>query len=216
MRRVLAIYVVVLLAWGVYRFFYQLSEPLDEFIAKPLIFLGPVFWYLSRYEKNNWRLLGFKSKHMSHGSSIAKDIYLGVGLGMLLGADGLIFNFIKYQGFNFEPVAAAGEFGLFGLMLLSTATAITEETFGRGFLYNFLRYYVPDPKAVLISSLLFLVIHFPIVFFVLKLSGLGLFIYLSTILILSVANSIIFRVTESIYAPILIHLFWAVTMGLYL
>ena len=123
MRRVLAIYVVVLLAWGVYRFFYQLSEPLDEFIAKPLIFLGPVFWYLSRYEKNNWRLLGFKSKH------IIKDIYLGVGLGMLLGAEGLIFNFIKYQGFNFEPVAAAGEFCFFGLMLLSTATAITEEIF---------------------------------------------------------------------------------------
>lgn len=216
MKRVLAIYAIVLFAWGVYRFFYQLSEPLDEFITKPLIFLGPVFWYLSKYEKSNWRLLGFKSKHMSHGLSITKDIYLGVGLGMLLGAEGLIFNFIKYQGFNFKPVATATEFGLFGLILLSTATAITEETFGRGFLYNFLRYYIPDSKAVPISSFLFLLLHFPIVFFVLKLTGLGLFIYLSTILILSIANCIIFRITESIYAPILIHLFWAVTMGLYL
>lgn len=225
MIRVLLTYLVVLLAWAAYRYFYMLSEPIDELVAKPLVFVLPVIWYAWQFEKGNWGKIWGDLGDRGNWGNIFKSLYLGLGLGMILGAEGLFFNFLKYGGFNFAPVAPVGSlpsttlgagFGLLGFLGVSAATAVSEEILGRGFLYGQLRYFLRGSRAVLLASLLFVLLHVPIVLFVLNLSGLTLGVYLFSVLVLSVANCLLFTYTGSLVAPILVHVFWNATVGLYL
>jgi len=79
-----------------------------------------------------------------------------------------------------------------------------------------MRNYILDPKASFFSSLLFLLLHLPIVFFVLKFSGLTLVIYLFSVFVLSLVNCFLFRLRGSLLAPLLVHAFWNMTIALYL
>jgi membrane protease YdiL (CAAX protease family) len=212
----------------VYRYFYRFSEPIDELIVKPLIFVLPVLYFFYKYEKprttlgagfGNWgKIWGDRDNKSDKGNrgDIFKSLYLSIGLGMVLGAEGLFFNYLKYGEFNFAPVLPVGNWGLLGFLGLSGATAISEEVLGRGFLYGQLRHYLPETGAIVLSSLLFVLLHVPIVLFVLKLSGLTLGIYLFSVFILSIANCLLLRFTGSLLSPILVHAFWNMTIGLYL
>lgn len=210
MLKVLLTYFAIFFSWTVYRYFYQFSEPVDELIAKPLIFVLPVIWYIWQYEKGRWGKLGLKFRHLF------RDLYFGIGLGMVLGIEGLFFNYLKYGELNFEPVLPVEGHGLYVFLGLSLSTAISEEILGRGFLYNQLRHYVSDVQAVFLSSVLFILLHLPIVIFVLHLSGIALVVYIVSVFVLSVVNCVLLRFSGSLLAPILVHAFWNMTIGLYL
>lgn len=210
MFRVLLSYFAILVSWTVYRYFYRFSEPIDELIAKPLVFVLPVLWYTWQYEKGDWEKLGLKV------GRLFRDLYFGIGLGMLLGIEGVIFNYFKYGGLNFQPILPIEGKGLLVFLGLSLATAMSEEILGRGFLFQQLQYHLTDVRAVLLSSLLFLFLHLPIVVFVLHLTGVTLVIYLVSVFVLSVVNCILLQFSGSLVSPILVHAFWNMTIGLYL
>lgn len=210
MLRVLLTYFIIFFSWAVYRYFYRFSEPIDELIVKPLVFVLPVLWFVWQYEQGKWERLGLKV------GRLFRDLYFGIGLGMILAAEGVIFNYFKYGEVNFQPVLPVGNFGLAGFLGLSVATAVSEEILGRGFLYGQLRYYLADGRAVLVSSVLFLLLHLPIVLFILHLTGVSLLIYLVSVFVLSVANCVLLQFSGSLLAPILVHIFWNATVGLYL
>jgi hypothetical protein len=56
---VFLLYAAIGLVWTLYRAFFHFSEGWDEFLFKPLIFLGPVFLWVKLKEKQDLGSLGF-------------------------------------------------------------------------------------------------------------------------------------------------------------
>ncbi len=200
----------ILLAWCLYRYFVKLPEWADEFIAKPLIFVTPVLWFVYKKEKRRLDSVGITSKRLF------MSLYIGLGFGLAFALEGFVANIIKYGGIKINPIAAFGQYGFF-LILLSLATAFSEELLSRGFIFN--RIYEKTknlPYASFLSTILFVLLHVPILVTTLKFQGLTLLLFLATDFVLGMANSMLFYSTGSLVAPILIHIFWNMTVALYL
>ncbi len=110
-----------------------------------------------------------------------------------------------------------GQYGLVILLVISLATAFSEEVLSRGFLFNRILEKTKNlPYASLLSTLLFVLLHIPILVTALKLQGMALVLFFITDFILGLANSLLYYNTGSLVAPILVHIFWNMTVALYL
>lgn len=201
----------ILLLWSLYRYFAKLPEWADELIFKPLVFVAPVVWYVRRYERQSWASLGLTSKNLF------TSVYIGLGFGFIFALEGLAANAIKYGKIQITPIAALTQYGLLALLGLSLVTAISEELLARGFVFS--RLYAKSknlPYASLLSTVLFVLLHVPILVTSLKLQGLTLVLFFVTDFVLGLANSLLFFNTGSLVAPILVHVFWNMTVALYL
>ncbi len=201
----------ILLAWSLYRYFIKLPEWADEFIFKPLIFVVPVLWYVLAKEKRRLESVGLTMKNFF------PSLYIGLGLGFLFALEGIAANAIKYGKLNIVPIDALQQYGLVTLLVLSVATAFSEELLSRGFLFN----RILEKKksflfAAFISTILFVLLHVPILVTSLKLEGMTLVLFFVTDIILGIAASALFYAYRSLVAPILIHIFWNMTVALYL
>lgn len=200
----------ILLVWSLYRYFFKLPEWADEFIFKPLVFVVPVLWYVFRVEKRKLESLGITSKRLF------TSLYIGFGFGLVFALEGLAANAIKYGGLKVSPIAAFQQYGFF-LILVSLATAFSEELLNRGFLFN--RIYEKTknlPFASFVSTILFVLLHVPILVTALKFQGATLILFFATDFVLGLANSLLYYNTKSLVAPILVHVFWNMTVALYL
>jgi membrane protease YdiL (CAAX protease family) len=63
---------------------------------------------------------------------------------------------------------------------------------------------------------MFVLLHIPILVTMTKLQGMTLVLFLVTDLVLAIANSLLYYNTGSLVAPILVHIFWNMTVALYL
>ncbi len=200
----------ILLVWSLYRYFFKLPEWADEFIFKPLVFVAPVLWFVLKKEKRSLQSLGITSKRLF------TSLYIGLGFGLVFALEGLAANAIKYGGLRVNPIAAFRQYG-FLLILLSLATAFSEELLSRGFIFNRIHEKTKNlPYASFISTILFVLLHVPILVTTLKFQGVTLILFFATDFILGMANSVLFYNTGSLVAPILVHIFWNMTVALYL
>ncbi len=201
----------ILLVWSLYRYFFKLPEAVDEFVAKPLIFVVPVLWYVLKKEKRNLASLGLT------GKKFFPSLYIGLGFGFVFALEGIASNAIKYGKIQINPIAALNQYGLGLLLVLSLATAFSEELLNRGFLFNRIMEKTKSlPYAALLSTVLFTLLHVPILVTSLKLHGITLILFFVTDFILGLANSMLFYSTGGLLAPILVHIFWNMTVALYL
>ena len=201
----------ILLVWSLYRYFLKLPEWADELVFKPLVFVAPVVWYVRRIEKRRLETVGLT------GKNFFTSLYIGLGFGLLFALEGLAANAIKYGKLQIIPSAVFGQYGMGLLLLLSLATAISEEILSRGFVFSrILEKMKSVPKASILSTILFVLLHVPILVMSLKLQGMTLVLFFVTDVILGLANSLLFSTTRSLVAPILVHLFWNMTVALYL
>lgn len=201
----------VLLGWSLYRYFLKFPEWADELIFKPLVFAFPVLWYVVNKEKKKLASVGLT------GKNFFTSVYIGIGFGFVFALEGLATNAIKYGKIQINPIPSLEQYGLVLLLLLSFATAFSEELLSRGFLFS--RIYEKTkslPYASLLSTLLFVLLHVPILVTSLKLHGTVLILYFVTDFVLGLANSLLFFNTGSLVAPILVHVFWNLTVALYL
>lgn len=211
LERIYAIWAWVLLLWCVYRYFARLPEWADDLVAKPIIFLGPVLFYVMSKERRPLASIGLAA------GKFFRDIYLGIGFGMLFALEGLMTNLVKHGKFSFLPVIAMGTGNLFLYVILSVSAAICEEVLVRGFLYTRLKEnYGSELKAMVVSTAMYFFLLIPAVFLVTKLNGLTLVIFLMTNLVLSFANTMIFSETKTVTVPVLIRAFWNMAVALYL
>jgi membrane protease YdiL (CAAX protease family) len=200
----------ILLAWGLYRYFIHLPEWADEFIFKPLVFVGPVLWYVRKIEKQSLDTIGLTTRNLFN------SIYIGLGFGIIFAVEGLITHAIKYGKWDVNPIGAFGQYGFF-LIILSLATAFSEELLSRGFVFNRILEKTKNlPYAAILSSFMFMAIHIPILVTSNKLTGMTLVLFFVTDFILALANSLLYYNTGSLVAPILVHVFWNMTVALYL
>jgi len=200
----------ILLAWSLYRYFFKLPEWADEFIFKPLIFVLPVLWYVIKKEKRGLASVGITGKNFFN------SLYIGIGFGMVFALEGLFAHFIKHGKLTVNPIAAFQNYGFF-LIVISLSTAFCEELLSRGFIFR--RIYEKTKNmtyAAFIGAILFILLHVPILVTTTKLQGMTLVLFFATDLILAFANSILLVTTGSLVAPILVHIFWNMTVSLYL
>lgn len=201
----------IVLVWALYRYFFKLPEWADEFIFKPMVFALPVIWYVRTREKRGLSSVGLT------GKNLFTSIYIGLGFGFVFAIEGLFANAIKYGKIEIMPIAAFQEYGLGMLLLLSAATAFSEELLSRGFVFTRL---IEGKKSLIyaaaMSTLMFVVLHVPILAFSSKLTGVVLLMFFVTDFVLGFANALLLYNTGSLIAPILVHVFWNMTVALYL
>ena len=188
----------LLIIWGFYRFLFKLPEDIEELFIKPLIWLVPVF-YLVRKEKSGLASLGITSKN------IFPSIYLSLALGVTFAIEGVIVNFIKYQGVDFSV-----NLGNFWVALgLSLVTAISEEIAFRGYLFNRVWQVLGNEwKANLITSFIWALIHIPISIFWWETGLAGTVGYLLITLTFGIGSAFVFARTKNVFSSVLLHVLW--------
>lgn len=208
---ILQLWAWIALAWALYRYFFRLPEWADEFIFKPLVFAAPVLWFVLKKERRPLSSLGLT------GKNLFTSIYIGLGFGFVFALEGIAANAIKYGKLQINPIAAFEQYGMVMLLTLSLATAFSEEVLSRGFVFGRLFEKTKNlPYASLISTALFVLLHVPILVASHKLVGMALVLFFVTDFILGLANSLLFSSTGSLVAPLLVHIFWNMTVALYL
>lgn len=203
---------IILIVWALYRVYGpRMPEWVDELILKPLVFLGPVLLFVKVVEKRPLASIGLTA------GKFFRDIYIGIGFGMLFAVEGMVANAIKHGTFSFAPVIPIAGNSLVWAVIFSFATAISEETLARGFLYSrFKEGYGDRLKAMVVSSAMYFMLLVPFIFVVSKLTGVSLLIFVMTNIVISLANTMIFEETKTLTVPILIHAFWNMAVALYL
>lgn len=213
-HRTFIVWFVIFLFWAFYRANFFFPEWVDEFIVKPIVFVFPVFYVVLAKEKKNLISLGFPTKL----KELFEDLYIGVVVGVIFAFEGVLSNYLKSGKLMFEPIfalKAAG--GVAPFLLLNFMTSVWEEILGRGYLYQRL-YFLSKHQlgAAVTSSFLFLLLHIPIMFTRLHLTGTSFLIYPISIMLLGITNSYILSWRKTLSLPILIHAFWNMTVALYL
>lgn len=201
----------VLLLWSLYRHFFTFPEWADELIFKPLVFVIPVIWYVVNKEKRKLNTLGLSLKNLF------PSIYLGLGIGFVFAIEGLAANALKHGTLVSNPLPVFLEYGFVLFFALSIATAFSEELLTRGFIFT----RILEKKdnliyAAVVSSILFVLLHVPILVTSVKLTGPTLLLFFITDFVLGFANAVLFARTKTLVAPILVHVFWNMTVALYL
>lgn len=202
-QKVLNVWAIILIVWSFYRFKFKLPEWFDEFIAKPLIFILPVWYYITRIELKPF----FSAIDLKFNEK--KDYIVGIVIGLVFCTVALIGQLMRGQGLSlFKNIQYSGG-GLVLMILLPIATALSEEILSRGFVLK--RLYSQSHNiytASFYSSILFVFLHIPILFTNLNLSGNVLLFILASDFLLSLINSFIFIERKNLIVPILIHILY--------
>ncbi len=181
----------------------------DEFIAKPIVFIVPVYYFIEKYEKKEF----FSYLYLK-----VKTFWADVGLGIVIGAvfflSAILANLVKLKKFVLLPNASPTSLIL--TVTIAVATGISEEILSRGFV---LKKLYEESKNIYTSSffasILFFFLHVPILFTNYKLTGNMILLVMFTDLILSLVNSFIFLERKSLVLPILIHAFYNLALVLF-
>lgn len=190
----------LLLVWALYRFLFQLPDQVEELVIKPIVWLIPIFW-LSSKEKLSLSSLGITFKNLF------PSIYLSLGLGAVFVLEAVLTNFFKYGHFNFG--ANIGDMPILSSLGMSFATAFSEETAFRGYIFGRLNLVLKDEWAANVaSSLIWTVVHIPIAFFIWKLNFSAGLVYLFLTAIFGIGSAFVFGRTKNIFGSVLLHVLW--------
>lgn len=191
----------LIIVWGMYRFLFKFPDEIEETIIKPAIWLLPVFFFLKK-EKEGVSTIGVTAKNLF------PSIYYSLGLGAVFAMEGIIVNFVKYNG-NFSFSSNIGNLPIFTSLALSFVTAFSEELAFRG--YVFTRFWVflkNELLANILTSMLWAAIHAPITIFVWRLDLSASIIYLFLTALFGMGSAFVFARTKNIASSIFLHVFW--------
>lgn len=197
---------IIVIVWSIFRSNFFPPMWFSELIAKPLIFLLPVYWYVKGDKKKGSILsrLGFPKK------GLWREIGLTILLMLLIAGFGLIS---IYTSSNIK-VLFVNRFDLMKigtLFLLAIASAFSEEIVGRGFLFNYLyKYSKHFLLSLFVSSTLFFILYLPGAL-TLNLGGQDLLLNLILNFALSFITGISFYMRKNIVPAIGVHamiVFW--------
>lgn len=210
-QRALNLWAVILIVWSVYRANFKLPEWFDEFIAKPLVFVLPVFYYIKNIEKKEFfDAIWLKTK------TLISDISFGLIIGLIFIGSAVLANFVKYHKIIFVN-NQYNSLNLIYILLIALATGVTEEILSRGFVLK--RLYEESKNiysSSFFASILFFFLHVPILFTNAKITGNLLLIFMGVDMILSLVISFIYLKEKNLVLPILIHAFYNLTITLFI
>lgn len=190
----------LIIIWAFYRFLFQLPDNVEELIVKPIVWLFPLFYFLGK-ERAGISSLGFTLKNLFPA------LYFSIGLGAVFTLEAILTNYLKYGSLNFA--ANIGSLPLMSSLGLSLATAFSEETTFRGYIFGRLWGVLRSQwSANLISTVLWTAIHVPIAFFVWKLDLASGLVYLALTAVFGIGSAFIFGRTKNIFGSIFLHVLW--------
>lgn len=190
----------LLLIWGLYRLFIKLPDEIEELIIKPIIWISPVL-YLLKKEK-----LGLSSLGIT-GENLFPAIYFSLGLGAFFVIEALILNFLKYGGLNFG--ANLGTNPLLASFGLSFATAISEETVFRGYIFNRVWAALENEwLANFLTSFIWILVHLPFYVFVSQMNLATLAVNLFLTFVFGIGSAFVFARTRNVFSSIFLHVLW--------
>ncbi len=210
-QKALNLWAIILIIWSIYRANVRMSEWFDEFIAKPLVFILPVYYYIKNIDKKD-----FSSSLLIKPKELGKDVILGFGIGGIFFVTALFANFVKFHKFfSLNTTFTIQNIAL--VSLLALATGISEEILSRGFV---LKKLYDESKNIYTSSffasILFFFLHVPILFTNSRIGGNTLIIFMVTDLILSLVNSFLFLNRRSLILPILVHAMYNISLAFFI
>ena len=207
LQKALNLWAIILIVWSIYRHTFILPEWFDEFIAKPLVFVLPVFYYIKVIEKKDFlEDIYLKAKLFS------SDLVFGCITGVTFFLTAVCATFVKTGNLNFIIKSTSAQ-PFYFIVILAFATAISEEILSRGFILK--RLYEESGNIIsssFFASILFFFLHVPILFTNTRLTGNMLLLFMATDLILSLINSFLFLQRKSLTLPIFIHAFYNITI----
>ncbi len=212
-QTMLNVWALVIIIWALYRWYFRTSLPnwFDEFIAKPIVFIGPIYYFITHFEKKSF----FEGVNLDKKIT-SKSFLSGIILGLVFFLSGLLSYFFKHHSLSLQTIFSHLPSPIWLIVLISFATSISEEILSRGFV---LKRLYEDSKNIYTSSLytsvLFFFMHIPILFTNDKIIGVVLFQVMLTDLLFSFAVSFLYLETRSLYLPILIHALYNISIYLF-
>jgi membrane protease YdiL (CAAX protease family) len=198
-KNVTVFYLYLILLWGFYRLLFQLPAALEELLVKPLLWLAPITYFLTKERK------GLKSLGIQAGN-FSSSIYYFLILGLIFALEGFALNYIKYHSFQFD--ANLGQ-NFTTALVLSFVTASVEEITFRGYIFTRLWYALGNEvSANLTTATAWMFIHFPVALFVWKFDLINLSTYLFLVFLFSLGSSFLFARTKNIFLSIFLHFLW--------
>lgn len=192
LRTTFFVYIFILTAWTFYRFIFHFSDNIDTLVFKPLIWFIPIITAIQQAKTSfKFQLKVWNLKIM------LVSIGVGVGLALLQLIPRLLNNNIKLQSLLTIPNIS--------IILVPFFTAVIEEIVFRGFILQQLKSYYSPIVANIITSLLFVLIHIPILVLVYSISGLSLPMGLYIIFVNSFFFGLLYQKTENLGFPIIAH-----------
>lgn len=210
-QRALNLWAIILIIWSVYRANLKLPEWFDEFIAKPFVFIFPVYYYIVNIEKKKFfDALWIKPR------KVLSDLTFGLGIGGIFFLTAIFANSLKFKKLFFVNASFDTQVILI-IAVTALATAISEEILSRGFVLK--RLYEESKNkftASFFASILFFFLHVPMLFTNVKITGNLLLLFMATDLILSLVNSYLFLERKSLVLPILVHALYNASLILFI
>ncbi len=190
----------LLIVWAFYRFLFRLPDEVEELIVKPIVWLSPLYFFV-RKEGVGISSLGFTFKNLFPA------VYLSLGLGAVFVMEAVLTNFLKYGNLNFA--ANLGQAPFLATLGLSFATAFSEETAFRGYVFNRLAFAMGGEwGANMVQTIFWTGVHVPIAFFVWKLSLSAGLVYLALTAIFGLGSAFVFARTKNVWGSIFLHVLW--------
>ena len=211
-QKMLNYWAISLIFWACFRAYFGTNLPiwLDELVAKPVIFLTPVAFYISKYEKE-----GFLKAVDLVTNKMKSSITFGMIVGGFFFLTGMTVQFIETGGLIFSEFG--GFISFLMIIIISFGSSISEEILSRGFvLKRLFRDSGNMWSSVFFASLLFFFLHIPILFSNPDIHGPLLIQVMITDFLLSFTVSFMYLQKKNLMVPIIIHAFYNLSLYLFI
>jgi membrane protease YdiL (CAAX protease family) len=204
-QRALSLWGAILGIWAIYRHTIGANTPMlfDELLLKPLLFLWPVYLFITQYERRKFLHSVWLKPHAWLEDV---EIAFAMGLPLLCAVCGLL-----YMGHTGEVTWSVGM--LFLWVVVSISTAVTEETLSRGFVTS--RLFEDGQKIVTTivhASLLHVFLRIPRIMTMPELFGTKLIVAFVAEIIVSMVMTTIFVWRRNLLPVIVVRALY--TLGL--
>ena len=214
LQKSLNIWAITLILWSLYRGFFKTELPIwfDELVAKPLIFIGPIYYYITKKETQDFlKAIDLKNKYWKDG------LLWGILFGTIFFIVGFTTQLVRVGSYENLSLPISSLANLITLILLAFATSFSEESLSRGFI---LKRLFQDSKNMLsasfFTSFLYFFIRVPMLFSDPDIRGIMLIQIMATDFVFSFAVSILFLQRKNLFLPIVIHAFYIISTQLFL
>lgn len=209
-QKMLNIWAIILIAWSFYRATFKLDLPLwfDEFIAKPFVFLIPLFWFITKTEKISF----FKGVGLTKKNILA-DILFGIGMGGVFIGIAVFTRMAK--GIPLPQIQITSESVMW--VLATFMAAGMEQILSTGFVFKRLSEESKGIfKPLIFAALLFFFLHVPVLFGADKISGATLMQMMVMNTAVSLTTSVVYLMRKSTVAPILVYALYLLSLPILL
>lgn len=209
-QRMLNVWAIILIIWSLYRATFGTSLPvwIDEFIAKPLVFLLPLYWYSTRQKKAPlWETVGFTKKHT------VEDILFGIGIGAFFLVMAVMVRYMKAGSIQMPIIT--GDTVMW--VVISISAAFLEQIVSTGFVFNgLLKESKNALQAFILTAVLFSFLHVPALFGASRINGGVLVQTMILNVVLSLTTSTAFLMRKNTIVPALIHALYLLSLPILL